>query len=239
MNLTKKIVVAVDGFSSCGKSTFAKLIASELGYIFIDTGAMYRTVSLFALRNGFIENNRIKITELVRHLPGIQIEFKKNDQGKVYTFLNGENVENEIRGVAVSNLVSEVSKIKEVRQFLVTRQQEIGKNKGVVMDGRDIGTVVFPEAEIKIFMTASSDVRAQRRFDELREKGLNVSFNEIKQNIEERDHSDLNRAESPLRQADDAHVLDNSYMTIEEQMDWFNKLLTEKGIQVSDAGNNR
>ncbi len=230
MKLKEKIVIAVDGFSSCGKSTFAKLIAKELGYIFIDTGAMYRAVSLYAMNNKLARGDQIDIPQLIQHLPKIHIELKHNDDGKACTFLNKKNVENEIRGVEVSDLVSEVSKIKEVRQYLVHLQQEMGKNKGIVMDGRDIGTVVFPQAEIKIYMTASADIRAQRRFDELIGKGFQVSFGEIKKNIEERDNSDLNRKESPLKKADGAVVLDNSHMNMDEQMIWFENLLKEKQL---------
>lgn len=228
MDLNQKIVIAIDGFSSCGKSSFAKLIAKKLGYIFIDTGAMYRAVSLYTLQNKLITDNQVNTKQLLTVLGNIDIEFRLVED-RVTTFLNGTNVEDEIRGVEVSNLVSEVSKIKKVREFLVRSQQAMGKNKGIVMDGRDIGTVVFPDAEIKIYMTASADVRAKRRYNELTEKGINVSFEEIKKNIEERDFSDINRDESPLKQAKDAFVLDNSYMTFEEQMEWFTAILSSKG----------
>lgn len=230
MILKKKIIVAIDGFSSCGKSTFAKLIARKLGYIFIDTGAMYRAVSLYAITQNLIINNVINSDSLENKLNKIQISFKHNQDGKVCTYLNGENVENEIRGVQVSEKVSEISKIKAVRQYLVHLQQEMGKNKGIVMDGRDIGTVVFPNAEIKIFMTASTDVRAHRRYKELIEKGLNVSFDEIKKNIKERDYNDINRNESPLKQANDAVILDNSNLNLDEQMEWFIHLLKERNF---------
>jgi cytidylate kinase len=227
MNLKEKIVIAIDGYSSCGKSTFAKMIAKKLSYIFIDTGAMYRAVSYFALSHKLINNKTIDVESLKKRLPEIQISFKKNKDGKICTFLNNENIENEIRGVQVSQLVSEVSKIREVRQYLVHLQQEMGKNKGIVMDGRDIGTVVFPGAEIKIFMTASTDVRAERRYKELIGKGLQVSFDEIKKNIKERDYNDINRKESPLKKADDAIVLDNSLLDLDQQMSWFDKILTD------------
>lgn len=230
MILKKKIVIAIDGFSSCGKSSYAKLIAKKLGYIFIDTGAMYRTISLFALRNGMVLEKNINKSLLINRLHEAEVRLKHNKNGQVCAFLNGENVENEIRGVQVSELVSEVSKIKEVRKYLVKLQQEMGKNKGIVMDGRDIGTVVFPQAEVKIYMTASVEVRAQRRYDELLEKGMKVSFEEIQKNIEERDYNDLNRKESPLKQADDALVLDNSKMSFEDQMVWFNGVLKSKSL---------
>lgn len=230
MKLKKKIVIAIDGFSSCGKSSFAKLIAKELGYIFIDTGAMYRTISLFALRNGMVLEKSIDESLLISRLHEAEVKLKHNEKGQVCAFLNGENVENEIRGVQVSELVSEVSKIREVRRHLVKLQQDMGKNKGIVMDGRDIGTVVFPLAGVKIFMTASTEVRAHRRFKELQEKGLKVSFEEIKKNIEERDSNDLNRKESPLKQADDAVVLDNSNMNFEDQMKWFKNVLKSKKL---------
>lgn len=232
MKLAKKIIVAVDGFSSCGKSTFARLIAAELNYIFIDTGAMYRAVSLFALQNNFINGKKIDVTRLTFSFDKLKITFRHGKNNKICTFLNGVNVEDEIRGVQVSQLVSEISKIKEVRMHLVALQQEMGKEKGIVMDGRDIGTVVFPTAEIKIFMTASTTVRTQRRFDELTAKGLTVSFDEIQKNIEERDFMDINRSESPLKKADDAIELDNSQLTINEQMEWFKKILDRKKLLV-------
>lgn len=224
MKLKQKLIIAIDGFSSCGKSSFAKLIAKSLDYIFIDSGAMYRAVSLYVLQHKLASDNSINSKQLISLLPSIKITFRRMGE-RVQTYLNDINVEDEIRGVEVSNLVSEVSKIKEVRNYLVRLQQEMGTQKGIVMDGRDIGTVVFPEADIKIFMTASSEVRAKRRFDELTEKGLKVSLEEIKKNIEVRDSSDLNRKESPLKQAEDALVLDNSDMTFDEQMQWFENLL--------------
>ncbi len=233
IHLKEKVVIAIDGFSSCGKSTFAKKIARLLGYIFIDTGAMYRATSLFALKEGLVSDSSIHEKDLVDRLSDINIILKHDKEGKTCTFLNGENVENEIRGVEVSNLVSEVSKIKEVRQYLVKMQQQMGKEKGVVLDGRDIGTVVFPQAEIKIFMTASVETRAQRRYDELVAKGLEVSLEEIHKNIADRDDNDLHRKESPLKKADDAIELDNSFMKVDDQMVWFRNLIKEKGFLAS------
>lgn len=216
-----KIIIAVDGHSSCGKSTLSKQLAQRLKYNYIDTGAMYRAVTLFALRNKLISNQQVNKEELTRLLPDINITFRFNEQEqKSDTFLNGENIENEIRELEVSNNVSPIATIKEVRQTMVGQQQAMGQEKGIVMDGRDIGTVVFPNAELKIFMTASAQVRAQRRYDELLAKGLTVSFDEVLKNIEERDHIDSNRQESPLRKAHDAIVLDNSSLSREEQLEW-------------------
>lgn len=216
-----KIVVAIDGHSSCGKSTIAKAVASRFGYIFIDSGAMYRAVTLFALRKQLISEGSVKVQELIDLLPTIHIEFRYNaEKQKSDTYLNGENVEDEIRQLPVSQNVSPVAAIAEVRSAMVRLQQEMGKDKGIVMDGRDIGTVVFPEAELKLFVTASAEIRAQRRFDELTTKGETVSYEEILQNVQERDHIDSTREASPLRKADDALVLDNSYMTREEQLAW-------------------
>ena len=216
-----KIIIAVDGHSSCGKSTLSKQLAQLLKYNYIDTGAMYRAVTLFALRKQLINNKKVNEAELIRLLSQIDIGFRFNEtEQKSDTLLNGENVEHEIRELNVSDNVSPVATIKEVREAMVKLQQEMGKEKGLVMDGRDIGTVVFPDAELKIFMTASPEVRAQRRYDELMAKGLSVSFNEILSNVEERDFIDSNRKESPLRKADDAIVLDNSSMTREEQLTW-------------------
>jgi cytidylate kinase len=226
--LTNKLIIAVDGYSSCGKSSFAKLIAQYLSYLYLDSGAMYRTVALFAIRNHLIKEFRIDIPALVRQLSHIHISFKTID-GEYYTFLNGENIEMEIRGVEVSSVVSEISKIPEVRAHLVQLQQAMGKDKGIVMDGRDIGTVVFPDAEIKIFMKADTAVRARRRYEELKAKGIEASLEEIRKNINERDYLDMNRKVSPLAQASDAVVLDNSNMSFEQQMEWFRKLLVERG----------
>jgi len=218
---TPKIVVAIDGHSSCGKSTIAKALAAKFGYIFIDSGAMYRAVTLFALRRNLITEDQVKVPELIGLLPEIKIEFRYNPENqKSDTFLNGENVEDEIRQLTVSQNVSPVATIAEVRAAMVRLQREMGKNKGIVMDGRDIGTVVFPDAELKLFVTASAEIRAQRRFDELTAKGETVSYAEILQNVQDRDYMDSTREASPLRKADDALVLDNSHMTREEQMVW-------------------
>lgn len=217
----KRIVIAIDGHSSCGKSTVAKELARKLGYTYIDSGAMYRVVTLYALRNGLIKNHIPDVEKLVDRLKNIQITFKWDEEtGRNTTFLNDENVEEEIRQLAVSENVSPVNTIAEVRAEMVKQQRENGKNKGIVMDGRDIGTVVFPDAELKIFMTASPEIRAQRRFDELKAKGLTVDFDEILKNVKERDLIDSTREVSPLRKADDAVVLDNSYLTREEQLEW-------------------
>ena len=216
-----KIIVAIDGHSSCGKSTIAKAVATKFGYIFIDSGAMYRAVTLFALRHQLISEGLVKEQELINLLSEIQIDFRYNpEKQKSDTYLNGENVEDEIRQLPVSQNVSPVATIAEVRAAMVLLQQEMGKNKGIVMDGRDIGTVVFPEAELKLFVTASAEIRAQRRFDELTAKGEPVSYAEILQNVQERDRIDSTREASPLRKADDALVLDNSQMTREEQLEW-------------------
>jgi len=216
-----KIVVAIDGHSSCGKSTIAKAVAVRFGYIFIDSGAMYRAVTLFALRHQLISEGTVKEQELIDLLPEIQIDFRYNpEKQKSDTYLNGENVEEEIRQLPVSQNVSPLATIAEVRAAMVRLQQEMGKDKGIVMDGRDIGTVVFPEAELKLFVTASAEIRAQRRFDELTAKGEPVSYAEILQNVQERDRIDSTREASPLRKADDALVLDNSHMTREEQLVW-------------------
>ena len=218
---TNKIIIAIDGHSSCGKSTVAKEIARKLNYIFIDTGAMYRAVTLYCLRHNLINNGIVNIPELRANLDKIKVSFRYNaDTQHNDIWLNGENVEQEIRLLTVSQNVSPVAAVAEVRRLLVALQQEMGKSKGIVMDGRDIGTVVFPKAELKIFMTAQPDVRAKRRFDELTAKGEKVSYEEIKANIIERDRYDETREESPLRKADDAIVLDNSHMTREEQFEW-------------------
>ena len=222
----RPFIIAIDGFSSCGKSTFAKAIAQKLGYAYIDTGAMYRTVTLFALKKGMICDGAIDIPALHSRLDEIQITFRRNrDTGENETFLNGVCVERDIRTIAVSETVSEIAAIKEVRHKLVSLQQAMGREKAIVMDGRDIGTNVFPDADIKIFMTASPEVRTQRRYDELVQKGMPASWDEISQNIAKRDHIDQTREESPLRQAPDAIVLDNSNMTPDEQMLWFEKFV--------------
>ena len=218
----KKIIIAIDGHSSCGKSTFAKAIAARLGYIFIDTGAMYRAVTLYALENGAINSGIVDDESVVSMLGDINIDFRFNPQrGASDIYVNGDLVEGKIRTIEVSNCVSAVSSIAEVRSKLVAMQQQMGLKRGVVMDGRDIGTVVFPDAELKIYMTADAMVRAERRYKELTAKGDNVSLEEIYENVVSRDKADMSRAISPLRQAEDAIVLDNSYMTVEEQMAWF------------------
>jgi CMP/dCMP kinase len=228
-----KIVIAIDGHSSCGKSTIAKAIATKFKYIFIDSGAMYRAVTLFALRNHLVSGEGVNSQPLIKALPQIKIEFRYNqEKQKSDTWLNGENVEDEIRQLPVSQNVSPVATIAEVRAAMVRLQQEMGKNKGIVMDGRDIGTVVFPDAELKLFVTASPEIRAKRRFDELTAKGETVSPKEILQNVLERDRIDSTREASPLRKADDALVLDNSFMTPEEQLQWVNQKVEEKISQL-------
>ena len=223
-NNRRRLTIAVDGFSSCGKSTFAKALAARFGYVFVDTGAMYRAVTLFALENGAIRSGIVDEEALVALLPKIDIVFRFNPaRGASDIYVNGDLVEGKIRTIEVSNCVSGVSSVGEVREKLVAMQQQMGRNKGIVMDGRDIGTVVFPDAEIKLFMTADPKVRAQRRYDELTAKGDKVSLEEIEDNVRSRDIADQNRAISPLRKADDAVVLDNSYMTIDDQMKWFDE----------------
>lgn len=217
----KKINVAIDGTSSSGKSTMAKALAKSVGYTYIDTGAMYRSVALFCLRHGLITDGKVDVVRLLPMLPDINISFKIED-GKQITYLNGENVENEIRGLEVSNNVSLVAAIAEVRHAMVRLQQEMGKNKGVVMDGRDIGTVVLPDAEIKLYVTTSPEIRAKRRFDEMRAKGdTSVTLDDIIANVKMRDHLDTTRKESPLRKADDAVEVDSGkFATAEEQIAW-------------------
>lgn len=225
----QKIIIAIDGHSSCGKSTIAKAVAAKFGYAFIDSGAMYRAVTLFAIRNNLIRDGVVAEQKLIELLPEIRIEFRYNpEKQKSDTYLNGENVEDEIRQLPVSQNVSPVATIPEVRAEMVRQQQLMGKHKGIVMDGRDIGTVVFPEAELKLFVTASPEIRAQRRFDELTAKGETVSYEEILQNVQERDFIDSTRETSPLRKAEGAVVLDNSYMTREEQMEWVIKKVKER-----------
>lgn len=224
--MKKKIVIAIDGYSSCGKSTFAKAIAKELNYIYIDSGAMYRAVTLYSMRKGFIKNGIPYKPGIINDLDNIKIDFIYNPgSGESEIHLNSENVEKEIRSIEVSSHVSAVSTIPEVRTRMVALQREIGAQKGIVMDGRDIGTVVFPDAELKIFMTASADIRAKRRHDEMTGKGQKISFEEVRRNIVSRDITDENRDISPLRRADDAVVLDNSRMTVEEQMIWVRSLI--------------
>ena len=217
----KKIIIAIDGVSSTGKSTMAKDLARELGYTYIDTGAMYRAVTLYSLQHGFFTSGGIDEQKLQDAMNDIDISFRFNPEtGRPDTYLNGVKVEKEIRGMEVANRVSPIAALGFVRRAMVAKQQEMGKAKGIVMDGRDIGTTVFPNAELKIFVTASSQVRAQRRFDELKEKGMPADFDAILKNVEERDYIDSHRETSPLRKADDAITLDNSNMTISEQKAW-------------------
>lgn len=225
-----KIIIAVDGFSSCGKSTMAKELAIETGYIYVDSGAMYRAVSLFCIRNGWLNDTGINEDELVKNIESIRIEFKPNAEGISETYLNGQNVETEIRSLEVANGASRVSTLGFVRRELVRQQQLMGLKKGIVMDGRDIGTVVFPSAELKIFVTASPEIRAQRRLDEMAGKGEKANFEEVLANVKERDDRDQNRTESPLRKAEDAIVIDNSYMTREEQNSLLKTLFIEKTL---------
>ncbi len=223
----KKIIVAIDGFSSSGKSTMAKELAREAGYIYIDTGAMYRAVSLHAIRQGWLNKNNIDETALQQHIGDISIEFRTNAEGKSETYLNGENVEKEIRSLDVANGASRISTLGFVRRELVRRQQDMGREKGIVMDGRDIGTVVFPQAELKLYISASPEVRARRRWLELKGKGESVSYNDVLANVIERDRRDTQRAESPLRKAEDAIEIDNSELSPEEQMNIIRKLFQE------------
>ena len=218
----KKITIAIDGYSSCGKSTMAKDLAKEVCYIYVDTGAMYRSVTLYAIRHQlFNADGSVKTEELEKEMPNIQISFKLNaETGTPDCYLNREYVEKEIRSLEVSSHVSPIAAVGFVRKALVEQQQAMGKEKGIVMDGRDIGTTVFPDAELKIFVTASSQVRAQRRYDELNAKGMPADFDAILKNVEERDYIDTHREVSPLKQAEDAIVLDNSNMTIAEQKEW-------------------
>ncbi len=216
--MINKITIAIDGFSSTGKSTLAKQLAQQLGYIYVDTGAMYRAVAYFAMQNQLISVDSFNKVDLVNQLKNIVLEFKFNSElGFAEMYLNGANVEKAIRTIEVSGYVSKVAEVSEVRSKLVEQQQEMGKNKGIVMDGRDIGTVVFPDAELKIFMTASAATRAQRRFDELVQKGDAVTYEEVLKNVEERDYIDTHRDDSPLIMAEDAVEIDNSYLTREEQ----------------------
>lgn len=229
--MKNKIVIAIDGHSSCGKSTVAKDLAKALSIAYIDTGAMYRAVTLFALRKGLISDGKVDEKTLIENLPQLEITFDFNAQLKRNeTFMNGESVENEIRNLEVSSNVSIISAIGAVRRQLVEWQRRMGEKSSVVMDGRDIGTVVFPNADLKIFMTASDQVRAQRRFDELTAKGQKVDFEEILNNVRERDRIDTTRAESPLRKADDALLLDNSQMTMQEQFDWIMDKLRQRNL---------
>lgn len=228
----KRIIIAIDGFSSCGKSTMAKALARNIGYLYFDSGAMYRAVALFCMQNGLIEGEDINTAALRERLDEIHISFEADPETKnSVTLLNGVNVEHEIRSLEVSRFVSKVAALDFVRSAMVDQQREMGKQKGIVMDGRDIGTTVFPDAEMKVFVTASAEVRAQRRYDELVARGDTPDFNDILENVLQRDHIDQTREVSPLRKADDALLLDNSDLTREEQMNWlvetFNKLTSE------------
>lgn len=217
----KKITIAIDGFSSCGKSTMAKDLAREIGYIYVDTGAMYRAVTLYSLEHNIFSGDDIDTEKLKNEMSNIHITFQLNPEtNRPDTYLNGVRVEDKIRAMEVSSRVSPIAALPFVREAMVAQQQEMGKNKGVVMDGRDIGTTVFPDAELKIFVTASPEIRAQRRFDELKAKGEEAGFDEILENVKQRDFIDQNREVSPLRKADDALLLDNSHMTIAEQKKW-------------------
>ena len=226
----KKITIAIDGFSSCGKSTMAKDLAKKLGYVYVDTGAMYRAVTLYAMRNGlFNADGSVKTADLERQMNKINITFKLNKRAeRPDTYLNNELVENDIRTLEVSSHVSQIAAVPFIREAMVAQQQRMGKDKGVVMDGRDIGTTVFPEAELKVFVTASAEVRAQRRYDELKEKGMPADFNDILKNVQERDYIDSHREVSPLRKAPDAIELDNSHMTITEQSAWLMEQVEQK-----------
>ena len=225
----KKITIAIDGFSSSGKSTMAKQLAKKIGYVYVDSGAMYRATTLYAIRHGMTDKETgVDTQALIDALPLIKISFALTPDETQHTILNGEDVEKEIRGMEVSGWVSPVAVIPEVRHYLVELQQQYGKDKGIVMDGRDIGTTVFPDAEMKVFVQASPEVRARRRYDELMEKGTPSDYEAVLANIKERDHIDTTRKESPLRKADDAYVLDNDNLSREEQMDVLVKLFEEK-----------
>lgn len=225
--MDKKITIAIDGFSSTGKSTLAKQLAKHLGYVYVDTGAMYRAVAYFAMKKEFINVDHFDKLSLVNSLPNIKLHFQFNPElGFAEMYLNNENIEKQIRTLEVSNFVSKVAEVSEVRAKLVEQQQEMGKNKGIVMDGRDIASVVFPNAELKIFMTASAQTRAQRRFEELQQKGDTVSFDEVLKNVEERDYIDTHRADSPLVKDKNAIEIDNSYLSREEQFDKVLNLVT-------------
>ena len=227
--LNTKITIAIDGFSSTGKSTLAKQLAKHFGYIYVDTGAMYRAVAYFAMQKGFITSSSFDKSALIAALPTIQLSFEFNEAlGFAEMYLNNENIETPIRTIEVSRMVSKVAEISEVRAKLVEQQQAMGKDKGIVMDGRDIGTVVFPDAELKLFMTASSKTRAQRRFDELVEKGQHITFDDVLQNVEERDYIDTHREDSPLVKAEDAIEVDNSSLSKKEQFELVLNLVKEK-----------
>ena len=222
------VSVAIDGPAGAGKSTLARRLAAEMGYIYVDTGAMYRAVSLFCIRNGWMTDSELNTAAIEKHIAEIQLEFRTNENGKAEMYMNGENIEKEIRTLDVANGASKVSTLGAVRRELVRQQQKMGEKKGIVMDGRDIGTVVFPEAELKIFLTASAEVRAQRRWDEMRAKGENVSYEEVLANVIERDFRDQNRDESPLRKAVDAIEIDNTTLQPNEQQEILRQLFEKK-----------
>ncbi len=225
----KKITIAIDGFSSTGKSTLAKQIANQLGYIYVDTGAMYRAVTYFAMQHNFVSETHLDSEGLIKNLSNVSLQFRFNETlGFAEMYLNNENIEQAIRTIEVSRLVSKIAEISEVRSKLVEQQQQMGQNKGIVMDGRDIGTVVFPNADLKLFMTASPQTKAQRRFDELLEKGQRVTFEEVLQNVQERDYIDTHREDSPLVKADDAIEIDNSNLSKKEQYELVMELVNEE-----------
>ena len=224
----KKITIAIDGHSSCGKSTMAKDLAREIGYIYIDSGAMYRAVTYYCLQHDLFTEDNVKLAELQAAMPDIHISFRLNNEGRPETYLNGECIEKEIRGMAVSSRVSLIATVGFVREAMVALQQEMGKEKGIVMDGRDIGTTVFPDAELKVFVTASAEVRAQRRTDELKAKGEKADIEDVLHNLQERDYIDSHREASPLSKADDAIILDNSHMTMEDQLNWLKDIISER-----------
>lgn len=224
----KKIIIAIDGYSSSGKSTMAKKLAALIKYRYIDSGAMYRAVTLYGLENGMIKGKEVDSAKLIEALPHINIDFKNFADGSQHTLLNGRDVESEIRGMTVSSAVSPVAAIPEVRHALVAMQKALGASKGIVMDGRDIGTAVFPDAELKIFVNASAETRAQRRYAELKAKGLDVTYDSVLENVKERDYIDTHREESPLRRAEDALLLDNSNMSLDQQNQWLIERFTDK-----------
>jgi CMP/dCMP kinase len=229
-----KITIAIDGYSSCGKSTLAKALASKLHYAYVDSGAMYRSVTLYSLQKGIIKDHGFIEDEIIKILPEVQLSFHFNPNTRTSeTFMNGENVEKDLRQMIVSENVSKVSAIKAVRTKMIMMQRELGKNKGIVMDGRDIGTNVFPDAELKLFMTADPDVRTQRRFDEMTAKGLHPTFLEVKRNLLDRDYEDTHRKENPLTQAKDAIVLDNTDLTREQQLEYVIKLISDLTLSVN------
>ena len=230
-----KITIAIDGYSSCGKSTIAKALASELGYKYVDTGAMYRAVTLYCIRKGWIKRGKVNEEKLVSNLNKIHVFFQYNSETRSSeTYLNDENIEKEIREMKVSEYVSQVSAIKEVRRKMVALQQEMGKDKGVIMDGRDIGTVVFPDADLKIFMVADPEVRTYRRYDEFTSKGIKVTLDEVKQNLTHRDYDDTHRKDNPLKQADDAIVLDNTDLNKQQQLDFVLKFIKDMHLMISE-----